>query len=233
MELAEQEGHGTFSAGLIRQIAPNVRVLAVRIMADDGTVYGDHVLNALQWIADSSEMVSGDVVCLPVGFRPILPADGRYLDWLAEVLGIVANKGVTVVTSAGNEGRAEPVYPAAFASSVLTEEFWIRSVGATNVDGDDAPAAYYSNVGRWVTDWEVGTSVVSTFPAVNAAAVPEFDLTGTGGGRRRQTADPDDFSGGFARWSGTSFSAAIHAAKLAAGKDPRKRLEGTAHVRGR
>jgi hypothetical protein len=193
MELAEQEGHGTFSAGLIRQIAPNVRVLAVRIMADDGTVYGDHVLNALQWIADSSEMVSGDVVCLPVGFRPI----------------------------------------PAFASSVLTEEFWIRSVGATNVDGDDAPAAYYSNVGRWVTDWEVGTSVVSTFPAVNAAAVPEFDLTGTGGGRRRQTADPDDFSGGFARWSGTSFSAAIHAAKLAAGKDPRKRLEGTAHVRGR
>jgi subtilisin family serine protease len=214
-ELAEQEGHGTFCAGLIRQIAPDARVLAIHVMADDGTVYGDHILNALQWLADSRAVVRGDVVCLPVGFHPILPADQRYLDWLAEVLGVLAQGGVTVVASAGNEGGEEPVYPAAFAASKTPEEFRLRSVGAINVPGDRG-RAYYSNGGAWVTHWEVGTSLISTFPPVNAAASAEFNLRA--GSRRRRSPDPDDFSGGFARWSGTSFAAAVHAAKVAIGE---------------
>lgn len=212
-ELGEQEGHGTFTAGLVRQLAPDAQVLAVHTIADDGVVQGDHVLNALEWVR--GQLRDGDVVCLPFGFRPMLPADRRYLDLLAVVLGRLANAGVTVVAAAGNDGGDEPVYPAAFAASPGTpERFRIRSVGAVNVP-DDGTRAYYSNGGAWVTRWEVGTSVVSTFPAVNAVAKPEFDLPATE--RPRRSADPDDYSGGFARWSGTSFAAAIHAARIAAG----------------
>src|SRR5262245_43324292 len=70
-ELGDQEGHGTFCAGLIRQIAPDARVLAVEVMDNDGVVYGDHVLNALGWLVDDASerpnmaLENGDVVCLP------------------------------------------------------------------------------------------------------------------------------------------------------------------------
>jgi subtilisin family serine protease len=188
-------------------------VLAVHTIADDGVVQGDHVLNALEWVR--GQLREGDVVCLPFGFRPMLPADRRYLDLLAVVLGRLANAGVTVVAAAGNDGEDDPVYPAAFAASTGTpEQFRIRSVGAVNVR-DDGTRAYYSNGGNWVTRWEVGTSLVSTFPAINAVGAAEFDLPAKN--RPRRSADPDDFSGGFARWSGTSFAAAIHAARIAAG----------------
>jgi hypothetical protein len=212
-ELGEQEGHGTFTAGLVRQIAPDAQVLAVHTIADEGVVQGDHVLNALEWVR--GQLRKGDVVCLPFGFRPMLPNDRRYLDLLAVVLGRLAYAGVTVVAAAGNDGDDDPVYPAAFAASTGTPEpFRIRSVGAVNVR-DDGTRAYYSNGGNWVTRWEVGTSLVSTFPAINAAGAAEFELPAKD--RPRRSADPDDFSGGFARWSGTSFAAAIHAARIAAG----------------
>jgi hypothetical protein len=207
-ELGAQEGHGTFSAGLIRQVAPDAQVLAVPIIADDGKVYGDHVINALGWLADSGGVAAGDVVCLPVCFEPVFPTALPYLEWLGETLGELAVAGVTVVAAAGNDGVDRRAYPAAFAESdVVPGIVPLVSVGAYNTDGKTK--AYFSNHGSWVTQWEVGTSVVSTFPQVNAMASAEFAADDRG------SADSDDFTGGFARWSGTSFAAAIHAAKLA------------------
>ena len=216
-ELGDNEGHGTFSAGLVRQVAPDAQVLAVRVIPDRGQVHGDHVLNALAWLAADSRLVDGDVVCLPAGLRPGLPTDRTFLEWLAEVLELLAGRGVRVVAAAGNDGRSEPVYPAAFAASAgVPDGVRVVSVGATNPDGKTP--AYFSNHGSWVTRWEVGTSVVSTFPRVNGGAAPEL-VAGPGpsdpAGFERRSADPDDFSGGFARWSGTSFAAAICAARLA------------------
>jgi Subtilase family len=210
-ELGEYEGHGTFCAGLLRQVAPDARVLAVQVARDAGPAQGDHVLNALGWLArldGNARLDSGDVVCLPASFRPELPAHATYLDLLATVLADLAARGIRVVVAAGNDGSPEPVYPAAFATSKgVPEPVRLVSVGATNADG--RTPAYFSNHGDWVTRWEVGTSVVSTFPRVNRAARPELVEPG------RQSADPDDFTCGFARWSGTSFAAAVHAGKLA------------------
>ena len=226
-ELGDNEGHGTFSAGLVRQVAPDAQVLAVRIIPDRGEVYGDHVLNALAWLAgptgpdeeDSPRLVEGDVVCLPAGFRPELPTDGSFLQWLADVLEPLARRGVRVVAAAGNDGRPEAVYPAAFAVSPgVPDSVRVVSVGALNPDGKTP--AYFSNHGPWVSRWEIGTSVVSTFPMVDGGAAPEL-VAGAGpadpAGFERRSADPDDFTGGFARWSGTSFAAAICAARLVRG----------------
>jgi hypothetical protein len=52
---------------------------------------------------------------------------------------------------------------------------------------------------------------VSTFPTdVNGSRSPEIKLRGF-----REALDPDDYSGGFAIWSGTSFSAPLLAAHIA------------------
>jgi len=54
--------------------------------------------------------------------------------------------------------------------------------------------ACYSNFGSWVTAWEIGTMVLSIMPI---------------------TTEPEAHGEGYARWSGTSFSAATHAGRLA------------------
>ena len=241
-ELGETEGHGTFSAGLVRQVAPDVQVLGVRVIRDDGRVDGDHVLNALDWLAhEDTDLVAGDVVCVPAGFRPVFPYDRAFLELLADVLARLADREIRVVAAAGNDASSDPVYPAAFAASTgVPEHVRVVSVGATNTDG--MTPAYFSNYGDWVTRWEIGTSVLSTFPMVNRLAAPEFVAKPQPKDPShfpvRESADPDDFvrrtptssstppvwemgegevrlTGGFARWSGTSFAAAIHAGKLA------------------
>jgi hypothetical protein len=187
-EPAVYEGHGTFCAGLIRQLAPDAQVLAVHVArVHNRHVYGDHILNALGWLHHAG-LAAGDVVCLPSGVRG-MSEDDDYLDLLRRVLTRLTEHGIRVVAAAGNDGSSERVYPAAFASTGVADGDRLVSVGAYDTDGKTR--AWFSNHGAWVTRWEIGTDVVSTFPAVDGAA-----------------------AAGFARWSGTSFAAAIHAGRL-------------------
>ena len=222
-ELESDFGHGTFGAGLIRQIAPDALILLFRVMHDDGTIDGDHILNALGWIrGNSGPTIRGeaevpaevqdpgrhvDVICLPLGFE-FESKDATFTKWLGEVLGDLGDRGVQVVASAGNDGTDQPTYPAAFAVADNPPSTPLVSVGALNPNG--RTRAHYSNHGGWVTDWVVGTSVVSTFPLIDGPASSEI------GSERRdaESVDPDDFTGGFSRWSGTSFAATAFAGML-------------------
>jgi subtilisin family serine protease len=88
----------------------------------------------------------------------------------------------------------------------------IVSVGALNPNGTDA---LFSNEGAWVTDHELGASLLSTMPTTFSGGIQPAARTVVDG-RTRETIDPDDFTGGFAVWSGTSFSAPTHAGRIAA-----------------
>ena len=46
-ELGPALGHGTFIAGIVRQVAPDARVLAIRVMHSDDIVYEGDLLCAL------------------------------------------------------------------------------------------------------------------------------------------------------------------------------------------
>jgi hypothetical protein len=74
----------------------------------------------------------------------------------------------------------------------------------------------FSNGGRWVRCYRPGASIVSTVPnTFNASTQPSnvVDIPGEG---VRATIDQDDFRGGFATWSGTSFAAPYLAGQIAA-----------------
>lgn len=215
-------GHGTFIAGVIRQVAPDATVLAVRVTHSDGVIYEGDILLALwrlmaqvrlaQDDGDAGRLV--DVVSLSLGYYDESPIPGGYTAHLADVIGRLIFHGVLVVAAAGNDSTTRRFYPAALASQpVVGGGPPVLSVGALNPNGSKA---LFSNDGSWVHYWATGAAVVSTYPVdVQGSEAPDHEMTGPGVPHRRAGLDPDDFSCGFAVWDGTSFAAPLAAAHLA------------------
>ena len=86
-----------------------------------------------------------------------------------------------------------------------------HGVGALNPNGTDA---LFSNAGPWVRGRAFGASVMSTLPPFQGGLQPMARVEH--GGEVRESIDPDDYTGGFALWSGTSFAAPLFAGHVAA-----------------
>ncbi len=162
-----------------------------------------------------------DVLTLSMGYYHETPADALFDPTMYAILEDLSRHGTQVVCSAGNEATSRPAFPAAFgpwsdgSGPVETADdcLPILSVGALNPNG--RTDALFSNTGPWVRAYAHGASVLSTLPRdfqgglQSAAATSAF-------GRKRDSIDPDDFSGGFAVWSGTSFAGPLMAGRVAA-----------------
>jgi Subtilase family len=208
-------GHGSFVAGVIRQVVPDATVLSIRIMRSDGIVPEGDLLVALALIADrvAAAQATGDptgmidAVSLSLGYFSDSAADVAYTSALRQVIDELLDLGVLVTAAAGNYTTRRRYYPAAFAGDpAAADRIPLVSVGALNPNG--TPAAF-SDGGSWVHGWARGAAIVSTFP---------LDVNGPSnanvGNVAAEGLDPDDYSGGFAAWSGTSFSAPAMAASL-------------------
>ncbi len=216
-ELGPALGHGTFIAGIVRQVVPDARVLAVRVIHSDDVCYEGDILCALRHLAtrvalaadgDPAGMV--DVVSLSFGYFAESAADLAATSALWQAIEVLLDLGVVVVAAAGNYASSRPFYPAAFARRPAAVP--VISVGALNPNGTKA---VFSNAGDWVTAWAQGAAVVSAYPVdVNASRAPELVVRAPARAGR-ESLDPDDYSGGFAVWSGTSFSAPAMAALVA------------------
>jgi hypothetical protein len=227
--LDSDAGHGTFIAGIIRQLCPDADILAVRIMASDGVVAEGDLLNAITAVLQRQALAqdSGrpdlaiDVVSLSLGYYHEQPDDAAFDPMLLAPLTELGARGVAVVASAGNDATARQMFPAAFTpypGGIVQKPdpniVPLVSVGALNPNR--RTIAMFSNGGRWVRCYRPGASIVSTVPnTFNASTQPSnvVDIPGEG---VRATIDQDDFRGGFATWSGTSFAAPYLAGQIAA-----------------
>ena len=199
-------GHGTHVAGLVALVAPDARIMPLRILDADGvgnvwvlaeamlyavdpdgnprTNDGAHVINlSLSSLAktDLFKTVAKLVSCktLSLGGKD---ANDDEEDDVAVSLGDKARcsgfGGAVVVAAAGNHGSDKlQEYPAAEASSALV------SVAASNIGGW---LARFSNYGGWIKLAAPGDAVTSTVPG-----------------------------GGYATWSGTSMAAPLAAGAAA------------------
>ncbi len=207
--LSTHAGHGTFIAGLLRQTCPEAQISALRIMDGDGVVAEGELDTALTGLAVALQDTPIDALVLSLGYYAETDDDATYTAGLEVLLLHLAERGVTTFAAAGNDCTERRSYPAAFADRPAFGNPAVSplvSVAALNPDGS---VALFSNDGPWVTGEAAGANVVSTAPVLASGAwSADTSLSGPGG-RPRGTIDPDQFSSGFATWSGTSFAAPV------------------------
>ena len=212
--LGTHSGHGTFIAGLLRQTCPAAEIVALAVMGADGIVDENVLIDALTSLLTKQREDPGwaDALVLSLGYYAETTEDVAYGSRLRQLLVDLGRAGVAVFCAAGNDATSVPSYPAAFAVHPDfrdPEVVPLTSVAALNPDGS---LAAFSNDGSWVTAQAIGVNLVSTAP-VRAQGSRQPIGAAPGIRRRRAATDPDDFTGGFASWSGTSFAAPVLAGR--------------------
>jgi subtilisin family serine protease len=185
-------GHGTHVAGLVALVAPEARIMPLRVLDSEGVgniwVLAEALAYAINPDGDPNTADGADVINLSLG-------TSYRTDLLGEVVAAVTceqdddpdeddtclvspnQRGAVVVAAAGNSGSNVPEYPA--AEGVIGS----LSVGASTIA--DTLAAF-SNYGSWVHVAAPGEDILSTMPG-----------------------------GGYAVWSGTSMATPLAAGEAA------------------
>jgi hypothetical protein len=183
-----EAGHGTFIAGLIRQVAPAASVYAVKVLNSHGV--GDDYT-----VAAAMEQLPADVDIVNLSL-------GGYTDKdvppLAIATAMEARPALHVVAAAGNHAATRPFWPAAFDQ--------VLAVGAVEEKDANWTRASYSNHGAWVDVTARGTNLKSTFATAKTKVAQ---------GSAPAASDPTVAFGGWAAWDGTSFATPIASAMLA------------------
>ena len=146
-------GHGTHVAGIIAAtpdnalgvagLAPDVKLMPVKVLDNNGSGYSSAVSNGIIWATDHG----ADIISMSLG--------GGYDSGQGVAVAYAVSRGVIVIAAAGN-GRASgsPVaYPGAFPG--------VLAVSATQSDN---LIASYSNRGDYVDIAAPGTAIYSTVP---------------------------------------------------------------------
>ena len=228
-------GHGTFISGVIRQRCPQAVILEVPIMASDGAALEDDVVTALSLLLErhrAAKAAPGTITARRARRRSTSRSATTTRPPTRPTTPPCTTSSRTSPTRAwsswrcaGNDATRARFFPAAFAEP---GHDGLVGVGATNPD--DRSIALFSNVGDWVTAHAPGAGVVSTVPTTLSGSLnPALSVDGVGPGPRAGV-DFDDFSSGFAVWSGTSFASPWIVGEIAAEIVARRRSAVAGHA---
>lgn len=144
--------HGTHVAGIaaastnngvgIAGLAPNVQILAERVLDAEGSGTLDDVAAGIRHAADSGAQVINLSLGGPIGSKT-----------LEDAVNYASSKGSLVVAAAGNESTPVPSYPA----------YYEKAIAVAATDQNDQ-IAYFSNYGPWVDVAAPGVDLYSTVP---------------------------------------------------------------------
>ena len=120
-------GHGTHMAGTIIAIAPECRLMNVKVADDRGRCEPSVVARGIIWAADQGAQIIN--VSLSMRASPEL----------SEAINYAWSRGAIIVAAAGNKGQSEPSYPGYYADCL--------AVAGTNQNDS---LALLSSYGDWV-----------------------------------------------------------------------------------
>ena len=142
-------GHGTHVAGIVDLVAPEAKIMPLRVLSTEG--YGEAFTIAKAIVYAQSK--GADVINLSLGS----PDYSKLLD---EVISDATESGVVVAAAAGNERRSLPQYPAAGDGALASAE---GLLAVTAVDKDKKKAGF-ANYGSWVDIAAPGVDIRSAYP---------------------------------------------------------------------
>src|SRR5262249_52434792 len=142
-QVDEAFGHGTHVAGIIHLVAPEARLLAVRVLDSDGRGSLLDVVEGVRWAMRHGARV----INLSLGSLTRSAA-------LQQALDEARSEGIAVVVAAGNWGDDKP-------AEVPASSRCVAAIGA--VDATDRPA-WVSSFGDNVAVAAPGVAVRSTYP---------------------------------------------------------------------
>lgn len=175
-------GHGTFTAGVVQQVASGADIRVYRAVDGDGIGSEVDVACAMvQAVRDGARVLN-----LSLGTQTLDDQPPVALQVALEIIGEIeqeTGEQVLVVAAAGNYGNTRPCWPAAFRRVV--------AVAGLTAAGQSTE---WSNRGFWVDCSAVGEGVMSTY--VEGTEPPELGP------------DADSYgANAWAVWTGTSFAA--------------------------
>ncbi|GAA4474404.1 hypothetical protein GCM10023094_09960 [Rhodococcus olei] len=144
-DTADRYGHGTSVSGIVcagrihTGIAPNARIVPVKVLGDEGEGSFTHVRDGLEWVLEHWAQLGISVVCMPFGASDNRTSDGDLAgDEIGSLLHQLTERGITCCVGSGNEyyahgGLQGMSYPAIFRQCL--------SVGAV-YDADEGPFRY-------------------------------------------------------------------------------------------
>ena len=154
-------GHGTHVAGLIATVAPEARIMPLRVLDANGVGNIWVLAEALQYAIDPDGNPATDDGVQVVNLSISTTHRTRLLHDLLESVSGSVRLGPVVVAAAGNAGTTTPEYPAA------ENQDGLLAVGASTRSDGLAP---FSNRGSWVHVIAPGVGIASSVPGGRFAA---------------------------------------------------------------
>ncbi len=165
----DDQGHGTHVAGIVAAsgnnggiigVAPEAKIMPIKVLDSSGSGTTLSVAQGIVWAVDNG----AHVINLSLGSV----SNSAFVE---DAVNYAYNKGVIVITAAGNCGDAfyffngctfqdQPSYPAALD----------KAIGVAATDSSNNQASY-SNEGDYVEISAPGSSIVSTYPGGSYASL--------------------------------------------------------------